>query len=573
MRCDSAIHHSVVMTTYIEESDRDASSKLVDLSTRSINMSSNFSFKDSINLSDKISKISMSGFKNLDSHNKSDLEFNPNFNQSLPNDLTCHMKSFNDEHAQKMYSSENDSKKKHRTDKNKVCGVCGDRALGYNFDAISCESCKAFFRRNAPKGLESFKCANQDVTQADKCNMDIFNRRFCKRCRLKKCFSIGMRKEYILSEAEKCRKRKKIERNKVNRINKKTTLSKNKITTCPITHDVYIENSALINNVVKLSDDNIKLLTNLQKAYNASIRIPHLATLNIRNASTIADILNISEIGMRRIIEMSKRIPAFRNLTQEDQVILLKGGSLELLIIRGVMSYEREHDHFRDKNDDPVSCSMPIQVLHQIAPEIFQEYIDFVSHILNEIGADICTLLLLLMITLFNPDRPNIVNREAIEIEQIKYTMALRNYVEIMYPSSVSDSMFANFIMKLTDVKNINEKLYKAINNINIENINPLMKEVLEIEFKYSTNQYYKDESLSLKTYPEEFSELDEKYNISQNIETRDNTDMPTYCESSSNLTYPISNQPENSQMEFKYQINPQTVIMDSINANSIKYK
>ena len=44
----------------------------------------------------------------------------------------------------------------HKTRKNKedkYCGVCGDRALGYNFDAISCESCKAFFRRNAPKGL------------------------------------------------------------------------------------------------------------------------------------------------------------------------------------------------------------------------------------------------------------------------------------------------------------------------------------------------------------------------------------------------------------------------------------
>src|SRR6218665_3655984 len=35
----------------------------------------------------------------------------------------------------------------------KICGVCGDKALGFNFDAISCESCKAFFRRNAPKGL------------------------------------------------------------------------------------------------------------------------------------------------------------------------------------------------------------------------------------------------------------------------------------------------------------------------------------------------------------------------------------------------------------------------------------
>uniref|UniRef100_A0A1I8FCC7 Nuclear receptor domain-containing protein n=1 Tax=Macrostomum lignano TaxID=282301 RepID=A0A1I8FCC7_9PLAT len=29
------------------------------------------------------------------------------------------------------------------------CTVCGDKALGYNFDAITCESCKAFFRRNA----------------------------------------------------------------------------------------------------------------------------------------------------------------------------------------------------------------------------------------------------------------------------------------------------------------------------------------------------------------------------------------------------------------------------------------
>ena len=32
---------------------------------------------------------------------------------------------------------------------NLICGVCSAPATGYNFDQVTCESCKAFFRRNA----------------------------------------------------------------------------------------------------------------------------------------------------------------------------------------------------------------------------------------------------------------------------------------------------------------------------------------------------------------------------------------------------------------------------------------
>jgi hypothetical protein len=41
---------------------------------------------------------------------------------------------------------------KKRVNGQKICLVCGDRALAHNFDVITCESCKAFFRRNALKG-------------------------------------------------------------------------------------------------------------------------------------------------------------------------------------------------------------------------------------------------------------------------------------------------------------------------------------------------------------------------------------------------------------------------------------
>jgi hypothetical protein len=30
-----------------------------------------------------------------------------------------------------------------------ICVICGDNAIGFNYDALTCASCKAFFRRNA----------------------------------------------------------------------------------------------------------------------------------------------------------------------------------------------------------------------------------------------------------------------------------------------------------------------------------------------------------------------------------------------------------------------------------------
>ncbi|VDN38099.1 unnamed protein product [Cylicostephanus goldi] len=69
--------------------------------------------------------------------------------------------------------------------------VCGDRANGYNFGVLTCESCKAFFRRNAVRE-EEITCPF-----SNNCGITSASRRFCQACRLRKCFAVGMNRTWL----------------------------------------------------------------------------------------------------------------------------------------------------------------------------------------------------------------------------------------------------------------------------------------------------------------------------------------------------------------------------------------
>jgi len=43
------------------------------------------------------------------------------------------------------------TRKRRKTDL--TCVICNDKCSGYNFNVISCESCKSFFYRNASQKL------------------------------------------------------------------------------------------------------------------------------------------------------------------------------------------------------------------------------------------------------------------------------------------------------------------------------------------------------------------------------------------------------------------------------------
>ncbi|CAF1113178.1 unnamed protein product [Adineta steineri] len=90
-----------------------------------------------------------------------------------------------------------------------TCVVCGSPANGYNFDAISCESCKAFFRRNALKDPKTFQCR-----RSSDCDVTLESRRRCAGCRLQKCLKNGMTRDRLLTSEQKAIKLRQIEENR-----------------------------------------------------------------------------------------------------------------------------------------------------------------------------------------------------------------------------------------------------------------------------------------------------------------------------------------------------------------------
>ncbi|XP_063704857.1 orphan steroid hormone receptor 2 isoform X2 [Culicoides brevitarsis] len=74
-----------------------------------------------------------------------------------------------------------------QTNNIELCLVCGDRASGRHYGAVSCEGCKGFFKRSIRKQL-GYQCRGQM-----NCEVTKHHRNRCQYCRLQKCLACGMR--------------------------------------------------------------------------------------------------------------------------------------------------------------------------------------------------------------------------------------------------------------------------------------------------------------------------------------------------------------------------------------------
>lgn len=258
---------------------------------------------------------------------------------------------------------------------------------------------------------------------------------------------------------------------------------------------------------IPLKDMEAAMIDEIVTSYKSSLDIGARSTTADHQSNSIGDLVNVCEVSIRRVIDMAKKMKSFKALPQGAQICLLKGGSIELLIIRSVLAFDQQRELFLDERDNPQTSAITLDQFKSAATtgeqsanpaaagkvidpmlqfSLVEDVMKFIKVVGVDLKADETMLIFLLLVSLFSPDRPNLDAKDlkdAVAKEQEKYSMLLRRYVESKMPISRARIYYAKLLMKLTDIRNLNEESSQVfLNTLNTETIQPLMKEVLDIQ-------------------------------------------------------------------------------------------
>lgn len=372
-----------------------------------------------------------------------------------------------------------------------LCLVCGDRASGYHYNALTCEGCKGFFRRSITKNAV-YQCK-----YGHNCEMDMYMRRKCQECRLKKCLNVGMRPECVVPESQCQVKREQ-----------KKARGKDKKEYPPVGSPIAEEKFPAVSpcNTMGPSEQRTSTSTYYNKLYAGCISlnlspvpqpikpnmpVPPMTSDQEELISALvhyqeefeqpseADIKRIQEIGItdddsedpkfehitkmtiltvELIIEFSKRLTGFGDLLREDQITLLKACSSEVMMLRAARRYDAKTNSIVFGNSYPYTESeYETAGLGFSAPMLFR----FCRNMCR-MKVDNAEYALLAAMSIFSADRPFL--REAYKVQKLQeiYLNALSAYVankRAMNSFSIMIGKLLNVLTELRTLGNLNSEM------------------------------------------------------------------------------------------------------------------
>lgn len=168
---------------------------------------------------------------------------------------------------------------------------------------------------------------------------------------------------------------------------------------------------------------------------------------------------------IKRVITFAKLLADFRRLELADQKCLLVGSCLEILILSSSSLYDFQSNKLvnvlrkdEQRTSSGEQSSIQLDMLRYIwSEDLYDKTIGFLRSVC-ELEADQATLVLLISIILFSPDRAELKNRAHVVLVQSKYMFLLKKYMIWKYGRTEDTiKQYNRLLLKLIDVRTLSE--------------------------------------------------------------------------------------------------------------------
>lgn len=190
----------------------------------------------------------------------------------------------------------------------KTCLICGDEASGCHYGALTCGSCKVFFKR-AAEGKQKYLCASRND-----CTIDKFRRKNCPSCRLRKCYEAGM-----TLGARKLKKLGNLKLQEEGESSSATSPTEEPTQKLTVSHIEGYECQPIFLNVLEAIEPGV-------------VCAGHD---NNQPDSFAALLSSLNELGERQLVHVvkwAKALPGFRNLHVDDQMAVIQYSWMGLMV-------------------------------------------------------------------------------------------------------------------------------------------------------------------------------------------------------------------------------------------------
>lgn len=174
---------------------------------------------------------------------------------------------------------------------------------------------------------------------------------------------------------------------------------------------------------------------------------------------------------IRRYAYYARLMPDFASLPFNDQSILLKGGVLEMCLLRGVLVFDPVNNHWPNVNMAMYKNAPVLKldnIVHLTSNKLFQMHMDFIKCV-KQMNVDEPIIMLLILIVLFTPERTGLQCSDWVDRYQGHYTTLLEHYINWRFGMRKAQAMFSKLLTKLSDLRELSD--FHNHHNLRLGNI------------------------------------------------------------------------------------------------------